>query len=142
MRGRQRENSGKTVQAELWAKGKLAATPHEWSTQAMWGCRLFDFWCHRLGIAVEIDGATHDQGYDAARDRYNYYRSGIVVLRVRNYDEAAMQQALDLIASADDWQTRKAKMREQFGLTADEPFRNVLKKVNLRKAHGNWKPIS
>ena len=35
---------------------KLAATGHRWSRQAIWGKRIFDFWCATLGIAVEVDG--------------------------------------------------------------------------------------
>lgn len=138
MRERQKQNKKKIVKAEIWAKQKLETTEYKWSSQAIWGCRLFDFWCAELGIAVEIDGMTHDKVYDAVRDEYNYFRSGIIVIRVGNYDETAMQQALETIAKAETWQARKAKMREQNGLTPDEPFRNLLKKVGIRKAHGKW----
>jgi len=101
---------------------------------------LFDFWCNELGIAVEIDGLTHDKDYDQARDQYNFFRSGIIVLRVPNYDEQAMIAAIKQIQSADTWAVRKAKMREQYGLKEGESFRTILKRVGLKKAHGNWEP--
>jgi very-short-patch-repair endonuclease len=138
MRERQDQNLKKQVPAEIWAAEKLKATNRKWVRQAIWGCRLFDFWCHELGIAVEIDGLTHDKDYDRARDQYNYYRSGIVVLRVPNFDELAMQNALDMISQADSWAARKLQMRQEFGLKDDESFSQILKKVGLKKARGNW----
>ena len=142
MRERQKQNKNKIVKAELWAKQKLETTGQKWNTQTIWGCRLFDFWCHRLGIAVEIDGLTHDKNYDAARDQYNFYRSGIIVLRVPNYDETAMDAALEAIAVADTWEVRKVKMREQYGLQEGQNFSDILKIVGIKKAHGNWSPTS
>jgi very-short-patch-repair endonuclease len=140
MRVRQDQNRNKTVKAEDWAFQKLKETNHKWTRQAIWGCRLFDFWSSKLGIAVEIDGLTHNKNYDKARDQYNFYRSGILVLRVENYNESQMELALAEIEKADDWQTRKRKMREQFGLHEDENFKNILKKVGIKKAHGDWIP--
>ena len=140
MRERQKQNKSKTVQAEVWAKQKLKTTGHKWNRQTIWGCRLFDFWCHKLGIAVEIDGMTHNKVYDAIRDEYNFYRSGIIVLRVPNYDELAMQKALETIAKADSWEVRKVKMRDEFGLQEGQNFRDILKIVGIEKAHGNWSP--
>jgi very-short-patch-repair endonuclease len=142
MRERQKQNKSKIVEAELWAKKKLKFTGHKWNTQTIWGCRLFDFWCHKLGIAVEIDGLTHDKNYDAARDQYNFYRSGIIVLRVPNYDETAMAAALQTIADADTWEVRKVKMREQYGLQQGQNFSDILKIVGIKKAHGNWSPTA
>ena len=142
MRERQKQNLGKTVQAESWAIERLKRTNRNWTRQAIWGCRLFDFWCHELGIAVEIDGLTHDKSYDKARDEYNFYRSGIIVLRVPNYDELAMAAAINEIEIADPWEIRRLKMREEFGLQEGESFRSILKRVGLKKAHGNWEPVT
>lgn len=140
MRARQKQNLAKSVAAESWASAHLEQTNFKWTRQAIWGCRLFDFWCNELGIAVEIDGLTHDKDYDQARDQYNFFRSGIIVLRVPNYDEQAMIAAIKQIQSADTWAIRKAKMREQYGLKEGESFRTILKRVGLKKAHGNWEP--
>ena len=142
MRKRQSQNQKKTVEAEVWAKQRLKQTNRNWTQQAIWGCRLFDFWCHELGIAVEIDGLTHDKNYDKARDEYNFFRSGIIVLRVPNYDEQSMDAAIQAIANADTWQVRKLKMREKYGLQEGESFRSILKRVGFKKAHGNWYPAT
>lgn len=86
---------------------KLSETRYKWTRQAMWGYRLFDFWNHELGIAVEVDGPEHDAEYDNYRDRYNYYRSALLVLRVKNFDEAEAARALGIIDCAETWAKRK-----------------------------------
>ncbi len=55
----------KIVLAEVWAHPFLKQTRLKWTRQSVWGYRIFDFWCHEKGIAVEIDGLTHDKDYDA-----------------------------------------------------------------------------
>jgi len=92
---------------ELWMKAKLDTTGLQWTRQAQWGWRLFDFWCHELGIAVEVDGPEHDQAKDAKRDAYNLKRSGILVLRVRNQNEGDAAKALADIQAACTWQERR-----------------------------------
>ena len=140
MRGLKNLNLKKTVKAEEWAESALRKTNHRWTRQAQWGCRIFDFWCAELGIAVEIDGDNHDAAYDAARDKYNYWRSGIIVIRVPNYDEVALNEALDVISRADTLADRKQKMRQQFGLAPTDSFKKIAKKVGLNLAHGDWEP--
>jgi very-short-patch-repair endonuclease len=88
----------------------LAKTGKKWTRQAMWGYRIFDFWCAELGLVVEVDGATHKIEYDNYRDEYNYRRSGIVVLRVPNFCEESAKLALDVIASAETWKERRLKL--------------------------------
>lgn len=140
MRNRQDQNRLKSIKAEEWAFGYLKKTQKKWTRQAIWGCRIFDFWCAELGIAVEIDGMTHDKNYDSIRDNYNFYRSGIVVLRVPNFDDQKMVDALEAIKKSDTWQIRKLKMREKFNLRQEDSFSQILKKVGLKKAHGKWNP--
>ena len=112
MRERQAQNKAKTKnnKNERWAAGRLKESVKKWTEQAQWGYRLFDFWCAELGVAVEIDGPEHNQKYDAHRDEYNYRRSGIVVLRVRNRNEEDMRRCLLAIASECSWKDRKEKM--------------------------------
>jgi len=140
MRERQVQNRDKSVAAEDWAECHLKQTGHKWTRQAQWGCRLFDFWCADLGIAIEIDGPDHDEEYDRVRDQYNYFRSGIVVLRVKNFDELDLQRVLEQVKTADTWVTRKQKMRNEYGLSESESFSTILKKVGIPKAHGKWNP--
>lgn len=95
---------------EAWMLRKLETTGWKWKRQAQWGYRLFDFWNAYLGIAVEVDGLTHDKVYDGVRDDYNWERSGILVLRVRNRDEADAEKALETIQGACDWNERRASL--------------------------------
>ena len=110
---------------------KLVSTGKKWTRQAMWGCRLFDFWCHEIGCAVEVDGPEHNAKFDAARDQYNYLRSAIVVLRVRNFDEASADDALRQIESMAPWRERRA----QVGASAKKVWA-----AGLELAHGDWTP--
>lgn len=98
---------------ENWAESYLTSTGYKWSRQALWGYRLYDFWSHELGCAVEIDGPEHDKDYDSYRDEYNFRRSGIVVLRVRNLNEMDMENALRLIKLVGSWKDRRAALNIQ-----------------------------
>ena len=112
MRGRQAQNKARAARNhnEQWMAEKLATTGLQWTTQAQWGYRLFDFWSAEKGIAIEVDGPEHDTDVDAYRDRYNFERSGIEVIRVRNRNEADAIIALDLISSAESWQERRKRL--------------------------------
>jgi very-short-patch-repair endonuclease len=48
---------------------------------------IVDFYCHAVGLVVEVDGEIHDQQieYDLERDRILSAR-GLCVLRVKNED--------------------------------------------------------
>ena len=92
---------------ENWMFSKLS---EDWTRQASWGYRIFDFWNHNLGCAVEVDGPEHDRDYDNYRDEYNFRRSGIVVLRVRNNNESDATSVLDAISRLSDHASRKESM--------------------------------
>lgn len=106
---------------ENWMWKKLSETSYKWTRQAQWGYRLFDFWCHELGIAVEVDGLNHDKNYDSARDAYNFSRSAIIVLRVRNGNEQDAREALLYIELSDRWMKR----RELMGLLTEAQKRRM-----------------
>jgi very-short-patch-repair endonuclease len=112
MQMRQQQNLERCVTSanENWMAEKLKATGLKWRRQAQWGMRLYDFWCHHLGVAVEVDGPEHDQEYDRYRDEYNLRRSGIIVLRVRNMNEEDAELALTAIAGACNWKARRDAM--------------------------------
>jgi very-short-patch-repair endonuclease len=58
---------------------------------------IVDFYCHRAGLAVEVDGDAHDMLYDMDRDLILRQR-GIRVIRFRNeqiFDE--MERVLSAI---------------------------------------------
>lgn len=92
---------------ENWMKAKLAGTGFKWTRQAQWGYRLFDFWCHELGIAIEVDGPEHNKHVDNYRDEYNFRRSGIIVLHVRNNNDGDADEALAFISKSDKWSDRR-----------------------------------
>ncbi len=95
---------------ENWMRDHLNTTGLKWSRQARWGYRLFDFWCAEIGTAVEVDGHEHSANVDAYRDEYNFRRSGVVVLRVRNRNEADAAMVLRAISKIGPWKDRRERM--------------------------------
>lgn len=95
---------------ELWLFAILKSSGLKWSRQRVWGYRIFDFWCHHLGCAVECDGPEHDPDYDSYRDEYNLRRSGIIVLHVRNKNEDDAKLSLEFISKLETWSERRDKM--------------------------------
>lgn len=136
MRGRQIENKAASArnQNESWFATKLNETAEKWTRNAQWGYRLFDFWSHELGIAVEVDGKEHDPNYDGYRDKYNYLRSGIVVLHVRNRNEGDAALALRFIAKSESWVAR----RHRLGL--DQPSKKARRKAAAEASNQPWTP--
>lgn len=100
---------------ENWMAGLLARTGLKWTRQACWGFRIFDFWCASKGIVVEVDGPEHGKGkqkdWDDFRDRQNYERSGILVLRVRNKNREDAERALSEIAASGSWNSRRKVLK-------------------------------
>lgn len=97
-------------QNENWMAEKLRTSGHRWSRQAQWGWRLFDFWNHELGIAIEVDGPNHDKAKDAEIDALFFKKSGIVTLRVRNKNESDAAQVLLFISNTNTWNDRRLAM--------------------------------
>lgn len=104
---RQTQNRARNVPAENWFAAKLPATNLRWTRQARWGFRLFDFWCHEIGIAIEIDGAGHNAVIDAERDAIENERSCIIVLRVRNFNEDDAREAIERVGTSLLWNDRR-----------------------------------
>jgi len=126
MRGRVAENVARSAKNpnEQWAAERLSVTPYKWKPQAQWGYRIFDFWCEFLGVAIEIDGPDHDPDYDSYRDEYNFRRSGVVVLRVRNKNEKDMDSAIATLDRIEAWTTRRFNMGLMSN-TKEEKRKNV-----------------
>ncbi|QLC23473.1 endonuclease domain-containing protein [Parasphingopyxis sp. CP4] len=59
---------------------------HKFRRQAVMGNRIVDFFCPTKGLAVEIDGDTHDADRDAARDERLTRETGFRVVRFTNAD--------------------------------------------------------
>lgn len=112
MRMRQEENvvRSKNNPNEAWMAEKLLTLVWKWGRQSRWGYRIFDFWCVEKGIAVEVDGPEHNKQWDKVRDDYNLQRSGILVLRVRNRNEADAAAVLKRIDAECTWNERREKL--------------------------------
>lgn len=116
MRQAQNRVNCQRSRAEAVAVRELAGrTDYHWTRQASWGNRLFDFWCSDIGCAVEIDGPEHNPRIDAYRDEYNFRRSAIVVLRVRNFNHKDMDDAISHIASLNQWRDRRCQIGIDLG---------------------------
>lgn len=115
MRMRQDQNKAACISNsnENWMRSILETrTELKWTRQASWGYRLFDFWNAYLGIAVEVDGKEHNHVIDSYRDEYNFKRSGIIVLRVRNRNEEDAAAAIDAIVSeVETWAQRRERLQ-------------------------------
>jgi len=86
-RARAMRNNPTEPEKRLWhaLKGKQLEG-FKFRRQQAIGGRIVDFWCPRTGIAIEVDGETHDRARDLARDEVLHDRTGIVVLRFTNED--------------------------------------------------------
>lgn len=128
MKKRQQQNRSRTLENvnENWLADILAKTDYKWTRQAIWGYRIFDFWCHELGIAIESDGPEHNKEYDAYRDKYNFQRSGIIVIRVKNKNEEDAKKALEIISKSETW----LKRRENLGLLTKAQIKK-LKSISI-----------
>lgn len=109
MRMRQNQNKATSARskAEQWMADKLKFTGFKWTRQAQSGFRLFDFWCHVLGVAVEVDGPEHDVQRDHERDVFVAKQRAIVVIRVRNFNEEDAALCLQAIALTECWNSRR-----------------------------------
>jgi len=110
MAKRQNQNRARNIKAEEWFAAKLPATGLEWTRQASWGFRLFDFWCHAIGVAIEVDGPEHDVYADELRDQLDFNRSGIIVLHVRNWQEHDADEALANVQRYPSWNARRKSL--------------------------------
>jgi len=89
----------------------LKETGLEWSRQSRWGYRIFDFWNHYKGIAIEVDGLEHKKDYDEYRDKSNLITSGILVIRVRNMNKEDAVLALSIIEKESCWNERRSNFK-------------------------------
>lgn len=121
MRKQQNINRGMTA-AEKWFYENYLQnrSSYKWSFQARWGFRLFDFWCHTLGCAIEIDGSEHNSELDFQKDQKEWNRSRIITIRIHNFDEKDAEQCVEKLKSISSWNERRkeAKMKSIQGADA------------------------
>lgn len=138
MKKRREQNLARHSAAEEWAWQSIRKIRGRWDRQAVWGCRIFDFFSIKRGIAVEIDGPEHNKAYDSARDAYNYFRSGILVLRVRNFNESDLQAAIDEINKGETRKERRKRVRRELGIPESAAMTDAVMAAGLKVAHGGW----
>lgn len=98
-----RKNLLTRTQAEMWAHTILAKSfdPKEFSCEHIFRFRRFDFYFHRVKIALEIDGSIHKEQHqkllDKETDRILLAENGIRVLRVDNFDHHGIESAIKQI---------------------------------------------
>jgi len=73
-----------TAECKFWFD-ILKYNEYKWLKQKIIDNYIVDFYCHKLGLVVEIDGPTHSdrQEYDAARSEF-LECFGLQVLRYSN----------------------------------------------------------
>lgn len=113
MRQEQHRKRGMTAAEKWFFETVLLKTNFRWGFQARWGFRLFDFWNHKLGMAVEVDGPEHNLEADLLRDKREWERSRIVVFRVRNWNRADAESFQGFVEKTPTWNARRleAKMK-------------------------------
>lgn len=98
---------------ENWFAEKLISANIKFNRQRIMGYRIYDFFIGSIGCAIEIDGPEHDEKYDYYRDIYNYLRSGIVIIRVRNKNKKDANEAIEFIKSLEPWPQRRRALKIQ-----------------------------
>jgi len=88
----------------VYADLKLLRCGFGW--QKWWAFRIFDFWSHKLGCVVEVDGSTHNAQKDWYRDESLFRRYAIVTLRVRNGSQDDIYWASSIILKLNTWKAR------------------------------------
>ena len=77
------------AEKELWQQLRNKRTGYKFKRQFGIGINIVDFYCPRLRLVIEVDGATHstDEEIKFDKERQNYLEElGLVVLRYNNYD--------------------------------------------------------
>lgn len=107
MRQLQHRAKGMT-KAETWFfENFLMKTQVKWNKQCAWGFRLFDFWNHRLGVAIEVDGPEHNEETDLIEDFKEWERSRIITIRVRNFNRDDATYCMEKLPLVEPWDARR-----------------------------------
>ncbi len=96
----------------VWTALNRRGAPYRnnWERQYVWGHRIFDFFCSRLGVAIEVDGATHNRRSDLAQDRWHARRSAIATFRIPNGDDYKLYRVLRMVKRVGRWKDRRKRV--------------------------------
>lgn len=109
----------------LWRYLRNSALGFKFRRQQVIDGFIVDFYCHALGLVIEVDGGIHQtqKDYDLARDRIIQTR-GLQVLRVSNEDiHRNLYNAISQIKRTclNLAESRKRKLGKNFGLDHPSP---------------------
>ena len=153
MRKRKKENIIKSrySKSENWFQKNYVKPFFEetWikiNRQSVWWTRIYDFWCCKKWIAIEIDWWYHEtekkKKKDIKYDRYNLEVSWIIVIRVKNFDEEWAKEAIERLKNSlprkerriNLWITKIKKRREKINIE------NYDCKISIKKSElVDWK---
>ncbi len=84
---RQLRKNSTLAEVVLWQNIKGKSFGYEFHRQVPINEFIVDFYCHELGLAIEIDGSTHDYNFDYDDNRQKVLESfGISIVRFSDYD--------------------------------------------------------
>jgi very-short-patch-repair endonuclease len=94
-------------EARLWQLLRARPGGHKFRRQHRADPYILDFYCHAAGLAIEVDGASHDMGGNPMRDERRdlfFAARGIKTLRflatdIRDHLEAVSTQILEECAA-------------------------------------------
>ena len=101
---------------------------HKFQRQYIFGQTIFDFFSPAMGIAVEVDGKTHNQEWDAAKDKAHLEYYGVVTLRVRNQEKEDLDLLIKTLRGAGWWHARNYKK----GIKLDAQTLDKMKQINKK----------
>lgn len=108
MRSFKKQNLSRMVPAEMEVHKGLLFAGLRPTRQACWGKKIMDFWFADKAIRVEVDGPTHDRSKDYSVDEWFFRKSGILTLRIPNYNEDSLKAAIRVIkAEKLRWKNRR-----------------------------------
>lgn len=116
---------------------------HKWERQFIFGHTIFDFFCRALGVAIEVDGKTHWEAWDANKDRAHLEKFGIVTLRIRNSQQEDLDLLMKGIKHAGYWKRRLKKRGLILSPETETNIKNYNKHTKkLNRAEGRKKAIA
>lgn len=91
---------------EIRIKDFLESSGYTWEVQFPYTNRIFDFYCHELCLAIEVDGKK-DYLHEMAKDDLAFKTNGVVVIRIGNKtNEYVLNFIKSRLFKFKNWETR------------------------------------
>jgi very-short-patch-repair endonuclease len=104
---------------------------------------IFDFFVMEKGVAIEVDGTTHNPEEDQKRDAYLFDTYGIITIRVKNSDMEAANKAVEAVRLFKRWPDRLTDLGKPIPkwLTRKMKFVKVRKSKQTRRIRSKLKAL-